>query len=72
MGHEMEDVQQDTVAGCIIYILEFMRLPRSEIDVYAKALSTSLVQKSVEHIIPLVLAKAGYEKRRLTSKFFFL
>ncbi|KAF8584488.1 hypothetical protein K439DRAFT_1633508 [Ramaria rubella] len=37
-------------------------------DVYARALATSLIQKSVEQIIPLVLAKAGYEKRHLKNE----
>ena len=41
----------------------------SEIDVYAKAFSTSLVQKNVEQVIPIVLAKAGYEKRRMKGEF---
>lgn len=36
-------------------------------DVYAKALATGLVQRDVEQIVPLVLARAGYEKRQLET-----
>lgn len=49
---------------------DIMDLPRAEIDVYAKALSNPVVQKDVEQFIPLVLAKAGYEKRHLKGEFY--
>ncbi|EIN12540.1 hypothetical protein PUNSTDRAFT_81810 [Punctularia strigosozonata HHB-11173 SS5] len=44
-----------------------MQPSESVSDVYAKALSTNLVQQDVEQIIPLVLARAGYEARRIES-----
>ncbi|KDQ62555.1 hypothetical protein JAAARDRAFT_121734 [Jaapia argillacea MUCL 33604] len=38
-------------------------------DAYARALSTNVIQKDVEQIVPLVLARAGFEKRQIeTSK----
>ncbi|KAJ7695961.1 hypothetical protein B0H17DRAFT_930002 [Mycena rosella] len=33
-------------------------------DIYDKALSTNLLQSDVEQIVPLLLARAGYDKRR--------
>lgn len=37
------------------------------LDIYTKALSANLVQQDVEQIIPLALARAGYEVRRIES-----
>ncbi|KAG7088241.1 hypothetical protein E1B28_012255 [Marasmius oreades] len=34
-------------------------------DIYAKALSLNLLQSDIEQVIPVVLARAGYEKRRI-------
>jgi hypothetical protein len=45
-----------------------MDLLRFGIGVYAKALSTSLVRENVDQFVPLVLAKAGYEKRNLKGE----
>ncbi|KAJ8080386.1 Splicing factor [Marasmius tenuissimus] len=36
-------------------------------DVYARAFSVNLLQSDVEQLIPVVLARAGYEKRRVDS-----
>ena len=33
------------------------------IGVYTKALSTNLLQNDTEQIIPVILARAGFEKR---------
>ncbi|KZP31530.1 hypothetical protein FIBSPDRAFT_776202 [Athelia psychrophila] len=35
---------------------------------YTRAMSTNLLQKDVEQLVPAVLARAGYEKRRLESE----
>jgi len=32
-------------------------------DIYTKALSTNLLQTDAEQIIPVILARAGFEKR---------
>lgn len=63
----MEDSPRDTVGGLIIY-LRHHGLLSSGIDVYAKALSTSLVRENVDQFVLLVLAKAGYEKRHLRGE----
>jgi hypothetical protein len=34
---------------------------------FQKALSTNLIQKDVEQIVPIVLARAGFEKRLIES-----
>jgi hypothetical protein len=36
-------------------------------EIYAKALSTNLIQAEVEQIVPLTLARAGYEKRQIEA-----
>ncbi|KAJ8519001.1 hypothetical protein ONZ45_g3994 [Pleurotus djamor] len=35
--------------------------------IYAKALETNMIQNDVEQIVPLVLARAGYERRRIEA-----
>ena len=35
---------------------------------YTRAMSTNLLQKDVEQLVLAVLARAGYEKRRLESE----
>ena len=37
----------------------------STLDVYTRAFSVNLLQSDVEQIVPVVLARAGYEKRRI-------
>jgi hypothetical protein len=34
---------------------------------YERALATKLVQSSAEQLVPLVLARAGYERRRIEA-----
>jgi len=34
------------------------------VGVYARALSTGLIQKDIEQIVPIVLARAGAERRK--------
>lgn len=34
------------------------------VGIYAKALSTGLIQKDIEQIVPIVLARAGAERRK--------
>ncbi|KAJ7645566.1 hypothetical protein DFH06DRAFT_1425383 [Mycena polygramma] len=36
-------------------------------DIYDKALSTNLLQSDVEQLVPLLLARAGYDKRRFEA-----
>jgi hypothetical protein len=36
-------------------------------DAYAKALSMNLLQSDVEQIVPIVLARAGFEKRQIET-----
>lgn len=38
------------------------------LGVYIKALSTSLLQKNVQEFIPVVLAMASYENRKVTGE----
>lgn len=36
-------------------------------DIYDRALEAKLVQVDIEELIPLVLARAGYEKRKVEA-----
>lgn len=57
---DMEDLVQ-SVSGNYVHFLLVLSNIFSEI--YDKALSTGLIQKNVEEIVVLVLAKASQEKR---------
>jgi hypothetical protein len=37
------------------------------LDIYNQAFSTNLLQADVEQIVPVILARAGYEKRRMEN-----
>ena len=39
----------------------------NKLDLYTRALSTNLIQTDVEQIVPLTLARAGFEKRLIES-----
>ncbi|KZT27355.1 hypothetical protein NEOLEDRAFT_1060705 [Neolentinus lepideus HHB14362 ss-1] len=41
--------------------------PDEELDAYTRAMSANLIQKDVEQIIPVVLARAGHWKRQIMS-----
>ena len=40
------------------------RLRQSCSDIFTKAFGTNLLQTDVEQIVPVILARAGYERRR--------
>lgn len=42
-------------------------LIKNYLDAFAKALSTNLIQSDVEQIVPLTLAKAGVDKRKIDA-----
>lgn len=37
------------------------------IDVFNQAFSTNMLQSDVEQIVPVILARAGYERRRMEA-----
>ncbi|EPQ51022.1 hypothetical protein GLOTRDRAFT_66218 [Gloeophyllum trabeum ATCC 11539] len=46
---------------------EDLDIPENVADAYTRAMSTNLIQKDVEQIIPVVLARAGHWKRQIMS-----
>jgi hypothetical protein len=42
-------------------------ISQSNADIFQKALDTKLVQLNVEQIVPVILARAGAEKRLIES-----
>ena len=63
--YESEDVPEglETVAGMFPPVLA-MQSPTPP-DIYTRAMETKLISADVEQLIPLVLARGGYEKRQL-------
>jgi hypothetical protein len=60
-----EDTERPTSNGFLIS--DDVCEAHSTSVLFQKALSTNLIQKDVEQIVPLVLARAGYEKRLIES-----
>jgi squamous cell carcinoma antigen recognized by T-cells 3 len=63
-----EESEAETVS--IKFILRIVVSPGlmcAIIDAYNRAISMKLVQTEVEQIVPLILARAGYEKRCIAA-----
>ncbi|KAK1236238.1 Splicing factor [Marasmius sp. AFHP31] len=61
------DLGNDNIPGTANRSALYRVLTYSTLDVYARAFSVNLLQSDVEQLIPVVLARAGYEKRRIDS-----
>lgn len=68
MNSEVDIEERETVAGKSVSYQRDVVFDGHNSAAYTRAMSTNLLQKDAEQLVPAVLARAAYEKRRLESE----